>query len=542
MKAVKLAGLAVALGLVTWLAAPYLLPVKLPADFPPLADLHSASPDLRMMLEGLDREARRKPGSAEAVGKLGMGYHANQFFDQAASAYRIAARLAPNDYQWTYARAYLNEETGNEKDSLVQLQQTVRLKPDYVPALIKLADASFKLDQLDQAAHYYKLAAEAAGGTAALQAIFGQGRVAARRQDWAQVIAVIEPLSRTYSYVLPLFELLEEAYGRLGQPDKAAEAKQKGAVATWRLLPPPDDPLSDQLIGYSYSSTRLLKYAGLMSRTGRPDRGLEIARRAVQADPSDPGVRNFIGYTILTFYGDQPAAVDEALTQLTECLRLAPNDLGPLWNFAGEFFKTPKQPAAVERLRAILQPYAFHDEAHYPLGLTAEAQGKTDEAISQYQAALKVTPKDSAVYNKLGQIYLGTGKLDAAVTAFQKSVALNANNNGARLNLGVALMQRSRYGDAVKELNELLRRAPQDAPAQFCMGFALLYSKRADEAIARFREGLRYKPDDAEAHYGLGSALLARGMRQDAIAELRESLRLRPDQAGARELLQSLGQ
>ena len=538
----KIGGLAVGLGIITWLLVPFLLPVKLPDDFPPLPDLTTASPGLRDLLQKADKEARRKPGSAGAMGKLGMAYQANQFFDQAARAYRIASRLAPNDYQWAYCQASLNEETGNEKEQSKYLQQTLKLKPDYAPALLKLGDSFFKLDRLDQAAHYYELAAKLPDSGAALPGAFGLGRVSARRQDWNKVVETMVPLSQQYSYLLPPYELLQEAYEALGQKAKAVEAQRNGALTKWKVVPPPDDPLNTELVNVSFSSTRLLKEAGLLSRIGRPDRALQVAHRAAQADPADPAIHNFIAHTLLTFFGDQPAAADEALTQLGECLRLRPDDLLPLWSSANDFFKAPKPPAATERLRAIVRQHANAAESHYYLGLAADELGENEEAFTQYQAALKATPNDSAVYNKLGQIYDKAGKVDAAITHFQKSVQLNTLNTGARLNLSVALLQKGNYPQALKELNDLLRLTPYDAAAHFCMGFAYLDTKRPDEAVPRFREGLRYKPDDADAHYGLGSALAMQQKRDDATAELREALRLRPNFPAAQETLRRLEQ
>src|ERR1019366_2793008 len=134
----KTGALAVALGVATWLLGPLLLPANLPADFPKL------TPGLRPPLQSADHEARRRPGSAEVMGKLGMSYHANLFLEQAERAYRIAARLAPNDYQWVYCQAFLQEENGNGEEQVRLLQETVRLKPDHVPALLKLADRAFK--------------------------------------------------------------------------------------------------------------------------------------------------------------------------------------------------------------------------------------------------------------------------------------------------------------------------------------------------------------------------------------------------------------
>ncbi|MEI9975626.1 MAG: hypothetical protein WDO73_28315 [Ignavibacteriota bacterium] len=80
----KTAGLAAALGVATWLLAPILLPAKLPDDFPKTPDLQKVNPSLRKLLQSVDRDARRKPGSAEAMGKLAMAYHANLFLEQGA--------------------------------------------------------------------------------------------------------------------------------------------------------------------------------------------------------------------------------------------------------------------------------------------------------------------------------------------------------------------------------------------------------------------------------------------------------------------------
>ena len=535
----KTGALAVALATITWLLAPILLPERVPDDFPKLPDLRTVNPGLRALLQGADQEARRRPGSAEAVGKLGMAYHANVFLEQAAGAYGIAARLAPNDYQWVYCQAFLQEENGNEPEQVKLLQQTVRLKPDHVPALLKLADGAFKRDRLDEAAHYYELASKVPDSRSFLQAAFGLGRVAARRREWNQVIEHVAPLTRTYPYLQPPYELLQEAYEALGQADKAAEARQNITLSRSKVVPPPQDPLNDQLISLSYNSTRLLKQAGLLSRFGYPDQSIQVARRAAEADPKDPDIRDFIAHTLLASYPNKPEAVDEALTQMSECLWLRPNDPVPLWRFTNDFFDTPKTAAAVDRLRAVVRPYADRPDAHFYLGLIANAQGDTAEALSQFQAALKNDPTNSGIYDKLGVVLDRTANLDGAIVYFQKAVQLAPTNTVARFNLGVALLQRGKDSQGLTELGEVLRLKPHDAATHFCMGFAFLYSKRIEEAVSNFNEGLRYKPDDAEAHFGLGSALSIERKREGAVAA-REAIRLRPNYPEAQALLQQL--
>ncbi len=536
----KVGALAVVLGAAAWLLAPFLFPMKLAKDFPGLPDLQTASPDLRTMLQEADQEARRRPGSAEAVGKLGKAYHANRYVEQAARAYGIAARLAPRDDQWVYCQAFLEEENGNEESQLKLLQETLRLKSDHPFALLKLADWYFKLDRLDEAARYYERAVRADDARASVQATFGLGRIAARRQNWSKVVEYLAPLSQANPRLRPPYVLLQQAYETLGQFDKAAEAQRGIVLADVKAVPPPIDPLDEQLNDLSYSSTRLLKQAGRLSRSRQPERAIQVARRAAEAEPKDPDVRSFLARTLLTFFGDKPEAIEEAITQLGEYVRLRPNDLTPLWTFTSDFVATPRAGPAVERLHALLRPHAGSAEAHLSLGLVAEAEGETAEAITHFEAALNMKPDDPVAHNKLGQVLDRAGRYGEAAAHFRKSIDLSPQDVILRRNFAIALIQQGKYSQGVTEFGEALRSNPYDVPSLIGMGFALLNLDRIGEAIPIFRDVVRYQPDSAEGHYGLGFALSIQGRRQDALSEVRESLRLRPDFPEARQLLQQI--
>lgn len=539
--AIRTAVLAAGLGIAAWFLAPLLLPVNVPRDFPALPDLRPLNPSVREIIQRADKDARNKPASADLVGRLGLVYHANMLFGQAASAYRIAARNEPGNPQWTYAQAVLSEETGAEADLLRFLNQTVELDPNHVPALMKLADSAFKSDKLDEADRLYKAAADAPGSKAILQAAFGRGRVAARRRDWNGLAGAVAPAAAAYPQASALHELLQEAYTALKQTGQAEQARQNAAYAKWKSLPPLEDPFAAQLAEVCYSSTRLLKQAGLLSKTGRPGQAIDLARRAARAEPADADVRDYLARTLVTFFGDEPEAIDEAMTHVAECMRLRPSDPIPLGGFADDFFKSPKPPAAVSRLRALLQANPKIPGIHFFLGQAAEQLGEIDTAAAEYRAALKENPKDSAAHNKLGLIAEAAGEQDEASAYFRKAIQLNPLNTAARLNLAINLLQRDNHAQGFGELNEILRIDPHDAAAHFLMGFAYLSRKQAPEAEGKFRQGLIYKPEDAEAHFGLGTALAAQGRRDDAAAELRQALQLRPNHAQARNLLRQLG-
>jgi len=536
----KLALLACVLGSATWLISSFLISRSLPADFPKLPDPQLQNAALRRLLAEADGAARKRPDSAADIGRLGMVYHANQFYDQAEDSYRIASRLEPSDYRWTYCQALVKEETGQEKEVHELLQKAVRLKPDYFPALQKLGEIYYKQDRMDQAAHYYELSAGAAGKDASLQAVFGLGRIAARRKDWNKVVEYVAPLSHEYPHIRPPHQLLLDAYEATGQNDRAAEERRHLLEPNLIVIPLLKDPLGEELLGLSCSSTRLLKEAGLYSRFRQPDEAIRVARRAAEVAPEDADAHHFLARTLLEAHGADSAAVDDALSHLSSGLRLRPDDLLPLWYFATIFFRQAKSAAAVEQLRTLLAQSGDRAEAHYYIGLVAERQGRVEEAVAQYQEALKSDPGSAEAYHKLGLILVTKGRFDQAIVYFQKAIRLKPMFILARCNLGVALEVQGKTGQAIAQFEEALRIKPNDATTQRYLAIALMRSGKTAEAADHFRETIRFAPDDAEAHYGLGCALAMRGRIEEGSQELREALRLRPDYMEARNQLQQL--
>jgi tetratricopeptide (TPR) repeat protein len=534
--------LAVVLGFGTWLALRVLGPgpASLPPDFPVRPDLKSANAALKTLIDTTDLAARSIPASASKVGRLGMVYHANQFYDQAQAAYVIASRLDPKDYRWVYYQVLLAEERGQDTSQPSLLAKVLQLKPDFLPVLQKQGDIFLKQGQFEKAALYYRKARGAAGGENSPQARFGAARVAQRRGDWAVVIENLEPVVRDYPHVRPAHQLLAEAYEALGQSEKAAAQRAILVAANLTPMPPLDDPLYQDLVQVSCSSTRLLKEAGLLTRFGHWEEAIRVGRRAVEVEPGDADAHHFVARSLLDSRGADSEAVHEALVQLNEGLRLRPDDLVPLFYFATFFFREEKTDVAVEELRSMLASHPASAEAQYYLGVVAGRKGQVEEAFGHYQEALRINPKYAEPCDKLGQILMQQGQIEAAVAQFQKAVQLKPTFTRARCNLGVALEQQGRVEEAIKQYEEALREKPNDGSAQMYLAIALLKTGKVQRAVDEFRNAVRLAPEDPEGHYGLGFALVLQGQAEAARKEFQEALRLRPGYEEARLQLEKL--
>ena len=81
-------------------------------------------------------------------------------------------------------------------------------------------------------------------------------------------------------------------------------------------------------------------------------------------------------------------------------------------------------------------------EAHNNLGnRLAQMPGRLNDAIAQYEAALRLKPDFAPGWHNLGTVLVPFGKSAAAAAAFREEVRLSPNDPAARQALDAALQQ-----------------------------------------------------------------------------------------------------
>jgi tetratricopeptide (TPR) repeat protein len=135
--------------------------------------------------------------------------------------------------------------------------------------------------------------------------------------------------------------------------------------------------------------------------------------------------------------------------------------------------------------------------AHINLGVVYEKQGRTAEAMNEYQQALEINPHRANTYNNIGDLLDKAGEPAKALAEYQTALRLNPDAIEVHLNLGSVLVELERF----------------------------------DEAAGQFRLAAKLKPDDARPHYETGKALLKQGRDAAAMDEFRQALRLDPGNA-----------
>jgi Tfp pilus assembly protein PilF/uncharacterized membrane protein YhaH (DUF805 family) len=188
---------------------------------------------------------------------------------------------------------------------------------------------------------------------------------------------------------------------------------------------------------------------------------------------------------------------------------------------------------AISQYRAALRAKGDYALAYNNLGVDLARQGRLDEAMNQFLAALKITPRYADPHNNIGTTLEKQGRFDEALEQFREALRLKPDFADAHYNLGVALGRKGRSDEAAKEFQHVLELRPNYAEAHNNLGVMLERKGRLEEAARQYREAARLKPGYASAHYNLGVALARQGRLEQAITEFQEALRLKPDYAAA---------
>jgi tetratricopeptide (TPR) repeat protein len=168
--------------------------------------------------------------------------------------------------------------------------------------------------------------------------------------------------------------------------------------------------------------------------------------------------------------------------------------------------------------------------AHNNLGLAwSKVPGRLDDAVAQYQEALRLRPDIAETHTNLGRAWSAVpGKLDDAIAQYQEALRLDPKYPDAHFYLANALVQKGRIPEAIGHFEDALRADPGLAEASNNLGMLLCRTGRNEEGLERIEAAIRIDPDYVQAHYARGAALMQAGRRDEAAAEFERVLQLRP--------------
>jgi len=197
-----------------------------------------------------------------------------------------------------------------------------------------------------------------------------------------------------------------------------------------------------------------------------------------------------------------------------------------------------RQQDAIVQYEAALRLKPGYAEVHYNLGHAwSQLPGRLNDAAAQYEAALRIRPAYAEAHYNLGVVWSQMpGRVQDAIVQYEAALRLKPDYAEAHNNLGLAWSQLpGRLPDAIAQYEAALRLKPDSVEVHNNLGLALAkVPGRLQDAAAQYEASLQIRPADAEAHYNLGVVWSQLpGRLQDAATQYEAVLRLKPDYAEA---------
>jgi tetratricopeptide (TPR) repeat protein len=143
----------------------------------------------------------------------------------------------------------------------------------------------------------------------------------------------------------------------------------------------------------------------------------------------------------------------------------------------------------------------------------------------------------SAVYLELANTQLKNGNLDEAIRNYNEAIRLNDKSAEAFLYRGQAYERQSKYPEAISDYNRAILLQSPYPEAFRGLGRVALIQRDDDKAIAYFNQALETNQNDAEAYMGLGEAFIRKNKPEAAIEAYKRAVDIRPNSADANERL-----
>lgn len=160
--------------------------------------------------------------------------------------------------------------------------------------------------------------------------------------------------------------------------------------------------------------------------------------------------------------------------------------------------------------------YPGEAEAHMLLGDVHRRFGRSAEAMTCWQKASALNPRQASPYDRMAIVAMEKGQFEEALSLWRKVQALDPANPGVHDKMGRVLLASGQQDEAITALTEAVRLSPTSAPTYYLLGQAHLQKKQYEQAVGHYEKALELDPNLANAHYGLATAYAR--LRQPALA------------------------
>jgi protein O-GlcNAc transferase len=198
-----------------------------------------------------------------------------------------------------------------------------------------------------------------------------------------------------------------------------------------------------------------------------------------------------------------------------------------------------KDEEALQQFEAAVKTDAKIPGVQLEMAMALQRLGRQQEAVPWFQQAVEREPKNVMALTNLGLALTLTGKGKEALDYFKQALAENAKDAVIYKDMGVCHIQLSAFDEAIEDFGKALTLDPNDPQLHYDLGLAYKFKDRLNEAAAELSKAGEMDPKLQDPPYTLGILYMQMGRLDDAVVELKKAVALRPENGDAWAILGS---
>lgn len=408
------------------------------------------------------------------------------------------------------AQAYFRlEQLDQARESL---QRLVNAQPGNVPARFDLANVQYRIGAEDQAIRNFQEVLKSDPSFSL--ASYNLGSLFLKRAGYGEAIQYLRQAVDSHPDFLEARLNLAQAY--LAQKRFAEAKAEYGKVLDVK----PDEVQALSGLGMIHQ------------REGDLEGAQKLFQQVVQMARGSER-----GHLLLARSYLQQGNLAAAVKDLEEAIKINPQNYSAQIQLGNAYLETGLArsiQSAVELFEGLSNNpnRSIVRDALTGLALAKLAQGDFSKAQEKFNEILRLpnlTPKDQAeIYVNIGNAYLKQNRMKDAQENYEKALALDATLAEANYNLGRLFQAQDRFSDARAKYMMALSANPSLAAAPYNLG--VLYETRGDlnEAEKYYRNAIDSDPSLAVSYLNLANVYYRRGKTDDAMRLLSEARQLNP--------------
>jgi Flp pilus assembly protein TadD len=501
----------------------------------------------------LEAKLRAQP-SAKAYADLGIWFHDRRQFGCAAEALEKALKMEPDSARLAYLRGESLYSSGNVKQAIGALQQSVRLDSKVLQPHLILGAALDQMHDTTDAEIEWRAALTIDPKSTTARAALSKDLLA--EKDYGSEIALLRAASGSAQLTPDLTLDLALAYGQVGMLQDADSLLRtalrahpaslplaKALAATLVLQARREEAagvLETAMKQHPADLSVQLLYLRLLVMQDEAAKAQQLGSKQLRVTPHNWEVL-YLNGVLEQRAGEYAAARDH----LQQAVALNPNHYESRRNLGSVLAKLKDNQGAREQLEKAIALGNHDPQVRFELAGVLRALGENEQAQEQFklyqqEAQAKSDLTQAAAKAAFADQKLAAGDLKQAVDLYREAFAAAPKEASLAYKLAMALDQ---AGDPVNEraaLEQAIQIDPGMAEAQNQLGYLASRAGETASAEEHFRLAVRASPGFAKAWVNLAATLYLESKLPEAKEAVERALQVEPGNPQAQKLSSAL--